>query len=48
MADGVLAMYEKGKKILEEIGGEEAYNRKKRSGYQMPTLELEQKGIVFE
>lgn len=46
--NNVLAMYERGKEILEEIGGEEAYNREKRGGYRMPSLELEQKDIVFE
>jgi len=45
--NSILAQYEKGKKILAEMG-EEEYDRKARKGYKMPTIELESKGIIFE
>lgn len=43
----ILNQYEKGKKILEEMG-EKKYDKKARKGYKMPSIELEKKGIVFE
>lgn len=43
----ILNQYEKGKRILGEMG-EEEYDKKARKGYKMPSIELEKKGIVFE
>lgn len=45
--NSILKQYEKGKKILEEIG-EEEYDKKVRKGYKMPKIELERKSIIFE
>ncbi|KAA0000033.1 MAG: transglutaminase family protein [Thermoplasmata archaeon] len=47
MNNNVLKMYEKGRKILQEMG-EEEYDKKARKGYKMPEIELEQKSIIFE
>jgi hypothetical protein len=46
--DNVLSMYEKGKALLADLGGEEVYDRETRKGYKMPDLELQQKSIVLE
>jgi len=45
--NSILKQYEKGKKILEEIG-EKEYDKKVRKGYKMPKIELEKKSIIFE
>ncbi|MCD6481985.1 MAG: transglutaminase family protein [Thermoplasmata archaeon] len=48
MNNNVINMYEKGKKMLEEMGGEEEYMKKMGGGMKMPTMKLEKKGIIFE
>jgi hypothetical protein len=45
--NNVLALDEKGRKILQEIG-EEEYDKRVRKTYKMPKIELEKKSLIFE
>lgn len=47
MNNNVLRQVEEGRKILQRMG-EEEYDRQARKGFKMPTIELEQKNIIFE